>query len=349
MLAGVDADAWLEQLRAASAARSRCASAARSAGSPPRTPACTATRSASCRRAGLPEAFLADVPDALVRLVRRYARTHGPFTTASCARATALDLDAGAGASSSAPASWCAASCGPAAREREWCDPEVLRRLRRASLAVLRKEIEPADQRAFARFLPRWQGVDRHPAGGRGRRPPARGARAAAGPGAAASRCGSATCCRAASAPTRRRGWTSSARRGELVWVGAGALGPPLGPRGALLPRGRAAARPAAARPDEPPQRARARGASASGCAPAPASSPTCWPTSPARAEELQEALWDLVWAGEVTNDAFAPLRAPRLTLRAWPQRARADARGRALRRRAAARARSRRSRAAGR
>ncbi len=30
---------------------------------------------------------------------------------------------------------------------------------------------------------------------------------------------------------------------------------------------------------------------------------------------ELQEALWDLVWAGEVTNDAFAPLRAPRLSL----------------------------------
>jgi len=31
--------------------------------------------------------------------------------------------------------------------------------------------------------------------------------------------------------------------------------------------------------------------------------------------EGVQEALWDLVWAGEVTNDAFAPLRAPRLTL----------------------------------
>src|SRR4029077_15529189 len=46
--------------------------------------------------------------------------------------------------------------------------PEVLRRLRRASLAVLRKEIEPADQRELARFLPTWQGVDRHPAAGAG-------------------------------------------------------------------------------------------------------------------------------------------------------------------------------------
>src|SRR5205085_11385107 len=52
--------------------------------------------------------------------------------------------------------------------EPEWCDVGVLRRLRRASLAALRKEIEPADQRALAAFLPSWQGVDRHPASGAG-------------------------------------------------------------------------------------------------------------------------------------------------------------------------------------
>src|SRR5204863_324221 len=56
----------------------------------------------------------------------------------------------------------------PGGTEREWCQPEVLRRLRRASLAVLRKEIEPADQRAFARFAASWQGIDRHPAQGAG-------------------------------------------------------------------------------------------------------------------------------------------------------------------------------------
>ena len=56
----------------------------------------------------------------------------------------------------------------PGGTEREWCDPEVLRRLRRASLAVLRKEIEAADQRALATFLPSWQGVDRHPPAGAG-------------------------------------------------------------------------------------------------------------------------------------------------------------------------------------
>ena len=71
-------------------------------------------------------------------------------------------------ASWSAPATSSAASCAPAAREREWCDTEVLRRLRRASLATLRQEVEPAEQRALARFLPEWQGVDRAPPGGAG-------------------------------------------------------------------------------------------------------------------------------------------------------------------------------------
>ena len=113
----------------------------------------------------------------------------------------------------------------PGGTTREWCDPEVLRRLRRASLAALRAEIEPADQRAFARFQAVLAGRGPPPADRRGRRPAARGARAAAGPARCRSRCGSATCCRAAPAPTRRRGWTSCARAGEIVWVGAGALG----------------------------------------------------------------------------------------------------------------------------
>ena len=56
----------------------------------------------------------------------------------------------------------------PGGSEREWCDVEVLRRLRRASLAALRKEIEPAEQQALAAFLPAWQGIDRHPSAGAG-------------------------------------------------------------------------------------------------------------------------------------------------------------------------------------
>ena len=37
----------------------------------------------------------------------------------------------------------------------------MLRRLRRASLAALRREVEPAEQAALGRFLPAWHGIDR--------------------------------------------------------------------------------------------------------------------------------------------------------------------------------------------
>src|SRR5206468_10271739 len=49
----------------------------------------------------------------------------------------------------------------PGGTEREWCDPDVLRRLRRASLAALRREVEPVEQPTLGRFLPSWQGIDR--------------------------------------------------------------------------------------------------------------------------------------------------------------------------------------------
>ena len=118
---------------------------------------------------GLPDAFTEDVPDALAKLVARYARTHGPFTTDELrarygvdptAVLQALERDGDIVRGELRP--------GGRPGEPEWCDTEVLRRLRRASLAALRKEIEPADQRALAAFLPSWQGVDRHPAAGAG-------------------------------------------------------------------------------------------------------------------------------------------------------------------------------------
>ena len=117
---------------------------------------------------GLPDAFLADVPDALVRLLaplRAHARARSPTTQLQSAlrprrRGSRC-------ASWSAAARSCAASCCPGGTtgEREWCDGDVLRRLRRASLAALRKEIEPAEQRAL-------RGL---PAGLAGGRPPRRG------------------------------------------------------------------------------------------------------------------------------------------------------------------------------
>ena len=150
-----------------SGARCGCGSAARSAGSPPRTPASTATRSAPCRPAGCRPAFLEEVEEPLARLARRYARTHGPFTTREVSDRYGLDLGPVLRELERA-GDLVRGELRPGGSEREWCDPEVLRRLRRASLATLRKEVEPAEQRALARFLPEWQGVDRAPPGGAG-------------------------------------------------------------------------------------------------------------------------------------------------------------------------------------
>ena len=116
---------------------------------------------------GLPEAFLEDVPDALRKLTARYARTHGPFTTGELRARYSVDPEPALRELERAD-ELVRGELRPGGSEREWCDAEVLRRLRRASLAALRKEIEPADERAFARFLPSWQGVDRHPPGGAG-------------------------------------------------------------------------------------------------------------------------------------------------------------------------------------
>ncbi|HEX3832806.1 MAG TPA: DEAD/DEAH box helicase, partial [Solirubrobacteraceae bacterium] len=116
---------------------------------------------------GMPAVFLEDVPDALSRLLRRYGATHGPFTTAEVRDRYGIDPSAVLRELERA-GNLVRGELRPGGSDREWCDVEVLRRLRRASLAVLRKEIEPAEQRELARFLPAWQGVDRHPPSGAG-------------------------------------------------------------------------------------------------------------------------------------------------------------------------------------
>ncbi|HYB22354.1 MAG TPA: DEAD/DEAH box helicase, partial [Solirubrobacteraceae bacterium] len=119
---------------------------------------------------GLPEAFLADVPDALSHLIARYARTHGPFTSNELS--VRYRIDSGAVLRELERAGQLVRGelgvGGHQSNGREWCDVEVLRRLRRASLAALRKEIEPTEQRRLAAFLPAWQGVDRHARAGAG-------------------------------------------------------------------------------------------------------------------------------------------------------------------------------------
>ena len=139
-----------------------CASPARSAGSRSRTPAATATRLGVALPVGVPAAFLAPVEAALDGLVARWARSHGPFHAAEAARrlgGAGGTGRGGPGAAAGRRARSCAASSGRAATQREWCDPDVLRQLRRRSLARLRKEVEPVEQVVLGRFLPAWHGV----------------------------------------------------------------------------------------------------------------------------------------------------------------------------------------------
>lgn len=139
---------------------------------------------------GVPLAFIEPVADPLGDLVSRYARTHGPFTSAEAAArlglgvavvGTALKRLAADGRvvegefrpHATAPETAPDAEAGPAdagtppstpnapslAGVSEWCDAEVLRKLRRRSLAALRAEVEPVDAAAYGRFLPAWQNV----------------------------------------------------------------------------------------------------------------------------------------------------------------------------------------------
>ena len=109
---------------------------------------------------GLPEVYLEGGPDSLRQLVLRYAKGRGPFTTERASERFGLDLG---------PLLHelerqellVRGELRPGGAEREWCDPDVLRRLRRASLAALRREVEPVEQAALARFLPSWHGVGR--------------------------------------------------------------------------------------------------------------------------------------------------------------------------------------------
>ena len=109
---------------------------------------------------GLPDAFLEGGPDSLRQLVLRYAKGRGPFTTGEANERFGRDVGELL-AELERDELLVRGELRPGGSEREWCDPDVLRRLRRASLAALRREVEPVEQEALARFLPGWHGIDR--------------------------------------------------------------------------------------------------------------------------------------------------------------------------------------------
>jgi len=110
---------------------------------------------------GLATALLEPVAHPVVELVRRYARTHGPFTLREAADRFALDSDAVENALRHLAHEGRVLEGGfrPGGLHREWCDAEILRQIRRKSLARLRREVEPVEQHTLARFLTHWQGL----------------------------------------------------------------------------------------------------------------------------------------------------------------------------------------------
>ncbi len=276
---------------------------------------------------GLPAAFTDPVPRPLEDLVARYARSHGPFVEREVTARLGLPESriGGALAALEADGRVVRGEFRPEGVRREWCDSEVLRQLRRRSLASLRREVEPVEPEALARFLPAWHGI-----------PPQR-----TGVDAVVEALGLL-----AGAPIvastlepdvlaarvreyRRTQLDELCTSGDVVWVGAGAIGSTDGRLRVcfadqlplLAPGWEVQDRPDGALHDAFRTVLAERGAS-------------FWQQLRAAApgvadDELLTALWDLVWAGEVTNDSLAPLRAFTSGVRAARREPRARARPR--------------------
>ncbi|HEY2822249.1 MAG TPA: crosslink repair DNA glycosylase YcaQ family protein [Candidatus Acidoferrum sp.] len=258
---------------------------------------------------GLAEVFLTSSEDPLRELIRRYARTHGPFTTQELASRYALQpaqIDAilrtlhGKG-------KLLEGEFRPRGQHQEWCDPEILQQIRRKSLARLRREVEPVEQRTFARFATRWQGVATR----------RRGLDALLD--AVENLQGSALLVSelereilpARIADYRSGDLDAVMAAGEVVWVGLEQVGDRDGRVSLYLTESLPALLPPAEIQTDPPQLSdkavkilevlQKQGASffagihnaLGGGYPG----------------ELREALWQLVWAGEIANDTFFPLR----------------------------------------
>ncbi|MGA1387026.1 MAG: Lhr family helicase [Ilumatobacteraceae bacterium] len=257
---------------------------------------------------GLPQAFTTPSDAPLQELVVRFARTHAPFVTRDVAVRFGVGVDRIAVVLAQLEAAHrvVRGEFRPFGTEREWCDTEVLRLVRRRSLAKLRKEVEPVDQRTFTRFLAEWHGVTA----------PMHGTEALTEALTALS--GSALVASTLETdvlPLRVRGYRAAmlddlCTSGEVVWVGAGSLGGNDGrirlffadQLGSLLPALEPLDVPQGDVHDQIRSALAQRGASFWGQLRAAVRGATD--------PELLAALWDLVWSGEVTNDSLTPLRA---------------------------------------
>ena len=255
---------------------------------------------------GVPGVFLAAVAEPLESLLRRWARTHGPFVTRVVARRYDLlpaHVDA-ALRGLEARDLVLAGDFRPGCHEPEWCDPDVLRTLRRRTLAKLRGEVAPVEGPVLARFLPRWQGVGEPLAG------PSRLQRVVEQLEGLPM---SFTDLERSILPARVPGFQPRhlddlGATGGLVWIGCGSLGGKDG-RIALFRRTQVNLlwsqpqpfTPADTRHERLLEHLERHGASFL------FELLQCCPGVPEA--ELVEALWDLVWAGHVTNDTLHSIR----------------------------------------
>jgi len=253
---------------------------------------------------GLPAAWLDPVADPLGDLCSRYARTHGPFRLTEVAARFGL----GVGPVRAALERLAAADRVvegeflPGGRGREWCDAEVLRALKRRSLARLRQQIEPVEPAALARFLVEWQGITRPRLGLDSLLSVLEQLQAAPLPASALEQ---------EILPARIARYSPAdldtlCAAGEVIWRGIEPLGPHDGRIALYLPgQYPLLAPPVTEAPGELTGAVRrclaTRGAQFFSDLHA---------ATGAFSEDLLAALWTMVWAGEVTNDTLAPLRA---------------------------------------
>ncbi|GAA0800642.1 DEAD/DEAH box helicase [Spirilliplanes yamanashiensis] len=256
---------------------------------------------------GIPEAYLEPVGDPLGDLVARYARTHGPFHAATCAARFGLGVYVVEQALKrlSATGRVVSGEFSPDGAGTEWCDAEILRLLRRRSLAALRREIEPVPPRVLATFLPRW-----HQIGGNARGVDAVAATVEQLQGVAVP----ASAWERLVLPARVADYSPAqldelCASGEVLWCGSGSISggdgwitvayadaaplllPPVADDLALTPLHQGVL-------------------DALGDGQALFFRSLSDRVGSTDDKTLGETVWDLVWAGHLTNDTFAPLRA---------------------------------------
>lgn len=260
---------------------------------------------------GLPDSFLHPVERPLDLLLKRYARHHGPFVTGD--PANRYDLRPAqiepALRALEAEGLLVRGEIRPGGAELDWCDAEVLRRLKRRTLARLRDAVAPVDASTLALFLPAWQGIGGQRQGTEHLSEVISQLQDLALPWSLWS---------SVLLPSRVPGFRVDmldmlAASGTVVWVGRGATGPRDG-RITLYGRGQVRELLSVDTHYEAPSEVHQaildcltrRGASFL----MEIQDAVSEPGPNISAKDLHAALWDLVWAGQITNDTFAPLRA---------------------------------------